>query len=435
MFIQNQDLTPQLNPPQFGLLDCNNFYVSCERVFQPTLNKAPVIVLSNNDGCVVSRSNEAKRLDIKMGVPAFKLKALIQAQKIKVFSSNYALYNDMSQRVMGALAELAPNLEIYSIDEAFLDLTGFHPNDLSSFGENLVKTIQQWTGIPVSLGMGSTKTLAKVADHIAKKNKMGSGVFKINATNREHVLAQFKIEDVWGIGKNWATKLNQRGIVNAYELSQRTYPELQKQFNKTLASTALELQGIPIHKIETIKKLKKEIMVSRSFGRMLTDYDSLREAIATHTAQAIQRLRSQHAVAKTITIFLQTNRFQQPKQPYHYDTLIELPIPSQDTRDFLKAAEQGLKQLYKSKPLAYKKAGVILREISSKGKGQIDLFSTADPKAVAQIEVLDRINRTFGKGTCRFAVEGYTKAWLGQSRDRSRAYTTCWSELPIVQAK
>ena len=418
----------------FGLLDCNNFFVSCERVFQPKLNKAPVVVLSNNDGCVVSRSNEVKALNIKMGVPLFKIKELVAAHKIRVFSSNFALYGDMSRRVMESLSELVPTLEIYSIDEAFLDLTGFSPKDLAALGKNIVKTIHQWTGIPISLGIAPTKTLSKVANRLAKKNPHYQGVVDIAELNIENVLKGLPVEEVWGIGHAWAEKLNQLGIRNAYQLSEQDPILLQKRFNRVLATTAQELKGIPVYGIEEEIPPRKQIIVSRSFGQVVTQYSDLREALATHATRALEKLRDQGSLAQSISVFVQTCRFTEPGRPYHHHITVNLPIPSQDTRVFLKAIVKALNQLFVS-GFKYKKAGVILMDISPKSSRQLDLFFESDMEEKSEVlmGLLDDVNGKVGQGSLRFALEGYQKQWRMRSLRRSPCYTTDWSQLLRVK--
>lgn len=417
----------------FGLLDCNNFYVSCERVFNPALENKPVIILSSNDGCVISRSNEAKSLGIKMGEPIFKIRNLVEQWDVKVFSSNFTLYGDLSERVMHTLTQFIPEMEIYSIDEAFLNFTGFHEKERQCLAETLVKTIFQWTGIPVSLGIGPTKTLAKIANRIAKKNKQTNGVFEVTELNVHHILNQTQIEEVWGIGRRWGYRLNQMRIQNALQLSQQNVAAIQKQFNTILASTILELKGEAVYDIETNIKPKKQIMSSCSFGKNVTDITELKEAIASHTTRSLEELREQGSIARTITVFLETNRFQTPNQEYHFQTKITLPFSSQDTKIFLKTALQGLDKIY-CKHKIYKKAGIVLSEISQEANRQLDLFYEPDINSEKRMKLLDSINYVMGKGTLRFAVEGYKKFWHPRKLNRSPRYTTDWSELLKVKA-
>lgn len=424
----------KINFPIFGLVDCNNFFVSCERVFQPRLENRPVVVLSSNDGCVISRSNEAKALKIKMGVPVFQIKELIKQHNVVVLSSNFTLYGDMSWRVMETLSKLVPAFQIYSIDEVFLDLTGFSDVALNALGKKITQTVYQCTGIPVSLGIGSTKTLAKVANHVAKKNKKYDGVFDIHYMNtqaRDDILSQFQLQDIWGVGINWAYKLNQLGIVNAGQLSKQNPLVFRKRFNSILAGTILELQGIPVQDLEEELQPRKQIMVSRSFGKIVTEFQELEQALATHITRALEKLRDQGSVAKAISIFLQTSRFCSD-EPYHHQKTIELSAPSQDTRVFLKVASRVLKSLF-CKNLNYKKAGIVLLEISSKRLCQLDLFTEREEKSEPLMTLLDQINITLGQGTVRFAVEGYQKGWGTHSLHRTPRYTTCWSELPIAR--
>ncbi len=423
---------PKEEKTTFGLLDCNNFYVSCERLFQPKLEQKPVLVLSNNDGCVVSRSNEAKALKIKMGIPVFKIKELIKQHDMKILSSNYTLYGDLSKRVMDTLQALVPALEIYSIDEAFLDLSGFNPSELDEVGKNIVATVFKWTGIPVSLGIGSTKTLAKAANYIAKNQKKTGGVFNIEGDCKHNFLAKIDISEIWGIGQRWTYQLNQLGIENAKQLSEQDPLYIQKRFNITLGTTVLELKGIPVQKIEGNPRPRKQIIVSRSFGKTITDPSELRESLSLYTTRALEKLRDQNSVAKSIQIFLQTNRFKDP-QNHHAGITLKLPIPSQNTIEFLKAAITGLNKIYDPNAY-YKKAGVILTEITDQKMSQFDFFSKSDEKATKLMALIDTVNKRMGRGVIRFGSEGFQKKWFMRSLSRSPNYTTKWSELPKVKA-
>lgn len=417
----------------FGLLDCNNFFVSCERLFVPRLAKLPVLVLSNNDGCVISRSNEVKALNIKMGAPFFKLKPIIKKHNIQVFSSNHVLYREISERIMRLLRLLVPALEVYSIDEAFLDFSGFSNGETSNFGRKIVKRITEGIGIPVSLGIGPTKTLAKIANHIAKKEDEYGGTFNILEVTQSQILSAIAVEDVWGIGPRWATQLRILGIKNAYQLSQQDPVVFQKKFNKILASIILELNGVSTFPLETKKKPKKQIMVSRSFGRTVTELREIKEALASHTTQALETLRKQGSVAQTIFVFLQTNRFSHPTNSYHHEICLNLPIATDDTKAFLKAALQGAAHLYSSNT-SYKKAGVVINKISQKNALQMDLFYPTSKKSEKMIQVLDKINTKMGQGTLKYAVDGFKKPWHMRSAFRSPCYTTCWADIPVVKS-
>ncbi len=421
------------NGPVFGLIDCNNFFVSCERLFQPRFQRTPVVVLSNNDGCVVSRSNEAKALNIKMGMPFFKIKDLIKKHNVQVFSSNFALYHSMSDKIMKYLTELVPALEIYSVDEAFLDLSGFENGERDILGRTVVKRISQGTGIPVSLGIGPTKTLAKIANHIAKKEKNHHGTFNILHAEKKVILSAISIEEIWGIGSRWAEQLRILKIENAYQLSQQDPDTFKKRFNKVLASIILELNGIVMHPLETVRKPKKQIMVSRSFGKTVTTMPELTQAIAAHTTQALEKLRRQKSMAKVITVFLQTDRFTGQDSSYHHPVTLKIPMAVDNTERFLKAALQGIQHLYLA-GLKYKKSGVIISYISQKEKEQMDIFHPRDLKAERRMVALDKINERIGPGSLRYAIEGFEKPWRMRSLYRSPCYTTCWSELPWVKA-
>ncbi len=420
-------------PAIFGLLDCNNFFVSCERVFQPSLEGRPVVVLSSNDGCVISRSNEAKALKIKMGEPIYQIKSFIHQHQVKCFSTNFPLYADFSRRVMETVAELVPAFEVYSIDEAFLDLGGLSPKEISSLGKKIIETIYRWTGIPVSLGIGPTKTLAKIANSLAKKHLQSQNIFIINEQNREHCLKQVGVEEVWGIGRQWTKKIQEMNIITAYQLNLENSEKIHRLYNKVLAATVSELQGKPIQGIETFIPPKKQIMVSRSFGRAVTDLKELKEAISFHLTRAMEKLRNQNSVAKNLTIFIQTNRFQAGFTGYYHPKNIELALPSHNTQEFLKLALVALEQLYCT-GLHYNKAGVILSDISIKGQGQFDLFENNILPASHLGEAIDVINKKMGRGTVRYAVEGFEKEWQSRSMHCSSRYTTRWNELCRVKA-
>lgn len=422
------------NKLRFGLVDCNNFYVSCESVFQPDLKNKPVVVLSNNDGCVVSRSNLAKALQIKMGIPVFKIKEIVERHKVVCLSSNYTLYAGLSARVMQTLHQLVPTVEIYSIDEAFIDLSEFKPAQVLRLAREIVTTVKQWTGVPISLGIGPTKTLAKVANRIAKTNTKYSNIYLIEERNRNISLAQTSIEDIWGIGRKWSKKIYEMGIDNAYQLSLIDAEDIRKIANKTLAFTVLELQGTSVLEIEKVISPNKQIIASRSFGKEVTELQELKESVCFHLSRAMEKLRAQGCVAKHLTVFAQTDRFKANFHGYHYPININLPLPTQDTQKLLTLAMQGVDRIY-CKGLKYKKTGVILSEISQKKQGQFDLFNEDTTKEESLMALLDEVNNKMGSGKLRFAIEGYDKRWRMKTESCSHRYTTCWSELPMVSAK
>ncbi|HXH55409.1 MAG TPA: Y-family DNA polymerase [Gammaproteobacteria bacterium] len=418
--------------PIFGLIDANNFYVSCEQVFKPSLKNKPVIVLSSNDGCVISRSTEAKALGIQMGEPIFKIRNMIKAHNVHYLSANFSLYADMSRRIMQVIAELVPSIEVYSIDEAFVDFTGIPFKNLRSLAHKIVKTLYQYTGIPTSLGISSTKTLAKVANRIVKKNVSFQNVFCLTKDIRHHWLKQTSVEAIWGVGKRWSKKLHDLNIMDAYQLSLKDPDYIKTLSNKVLASTVLELQGTPVFEIEQEIASKKQILVSRTFGKEVMELSELKEAVSTHLCLALEKLRRQESVSNSFSVFIQTDRFKEGFDNYHRQQSVELDLPSQNTQKFLKLAMSILGNLY-TKGLHYKKAGVMLSDISAKSSGQYDLFAEDNEKEENLMCVLDKINTKLGKGKIRFAVEGYKKAWEAKSYHRSPLYTTSWNELLVVK--
>lgn len=418
----------------FALIDCNNFYVSCERVFNPKLEGKPVVVLSNNDGCVVARSNEAKDLGFKMGDPIFQRKDLIRKHQVYVYSSNYRLYGDMSHRVMTLLKDFSPDYEIYSIDEIFLELTGFGSWNLTEYGKQIRHTVFKNLGIPVSVGIGPTKTLAKVANFVAKKQPSYEGVCELKS--RDHtllILAHIPIEAVWGIGRQWSVKLKEQGIVNALDLAQSNQQEIKRKFNVMLAKTVLELQGIACHHLESVAP-RKSIMVSRSFGVPIMEFNDLREAVANFATSAALKLREQHSFASGIMVFIRTNPFNKNDLQYSQSISLKFPKETDNTLWIVKTACQGLKAIFK-KGYKYKKAGTLLLDIVPNHIIQSDLFideMTINNKKL--MTVLDAVNGKYGKQTLQFAVCGYKKAWAMSQERVSPQYTTKWSDLLIAQA-
>lgn len=415
----------------FALIDCNNFYVSCERVFRPDLEHRPVVVLSNNDGCAVARSNEVKRLGIAMGAPYFEFRNLIEQHNIKVLSSNYALYGDMSRRVMSIIREFSPESEIYSIDEIFLNLKGFEHYDLVHYLKGLREKVGQWTGIPVSVGIGATKTLAKVANRIAKKDPFQGGVYQLHESDRERHLKKLDIEDVWGIGPRWSKKLRALGLSSAYELTAMDYRHIKRQFNVVLARTALELQGLSCMPLEQVEP-RQQIRVSRSFGRLISEFDPLREAVTNFAARAGEKLRNQHSLTRAILVFIKTNRFNLNQPQYQNSVVIQLPIETDDSVMLIKAAVQGLRAIY-DENYAYKKAGVMLLDIHRQTSGQTDMFTQIDvAKRKKLMSTLDDCNQLFGKKTLHLAAEGFSGKWHMRQENKTPQYTTQWHQLLLV---
>ena len=343
-----------------GLVDGNNFYVSCERLFNPSLNSRPVVVLSNNDGCIVARSNEVKKLGIKMGQSFYECQELIRKHNIAVYSSNYALYGDISNRVMTLLGHFVEEYEIYSIDESFLSFKGFQNYNLYEYGETIVKTVRQGTGIPVSLGIGETKTLAKMANKFAKKYPGYRSVCIIDSNaKREKALKLFDISDVWGIGRRQAAKLERRGVKTAYDFIRLPIRWVRKNMTVIGERTYRELLGEPCFDMELMPSSRKQICTSRSFGEMTSQYEVLAEAIANYADSCARKLRQQRSIAISIMVFIHTNHFRTDQPQYAKSIIIKLPVPSSDTREIIHYAQLGLKKIFLP-GFQYKKAGVII---------------------------------------------------------------------------
>jgi DNA polymerase V len=417
----------------FALIDCNNFYASCERLFRPDLRAKPIIVLSSGDGCVIARSNEAKALDIKMGEPYFKIQSLCHKHKVQVFSSNFTLYRDLSQRIMSIIEEAWEDVEIYSIDEAFLDLSNMNICLQEAFCLDLHKKILKCTGIPVSIGLGASKTLAKISNHIAKK-ELKTPVF--NVTHQLDWLKKIDIGDVWGIGRQWRKKLMNQGIYNAYDLTQTDVQLLKQQYNVMIMRTAMELKGISCLQIHEAAAPKKTILSSRSFNGMQTELAMLSQAISMHCHNLYEKLRTQKSLAGSITVFLRTNRFRQDLAQYAQSASIKLIIPTDDVRLLTHHAKQCLQAIYKP-GYAYKKVGVYVTELTDNSRYQGDLFTFVCEKKAKQtkafLTVLDTINQRFGKQTLHLGALGFNKKWDVKFHAKSPAYTTRWSELLKVR--
>ncbi len=418
----------------YALVDCNSFYTSCEKAFKPSLKGQPVIVLSNNDGCCVAISREAKKLGIPFGKPYFEIKDLIDRHGITVFSSNYELYGDLSQRVMDTLAHFSPNLEVYSIDEAFLRLDQLANVDYLNYGKLIKETVMQWVGIPVSVGIGATKTLAKLANDIAKNHPTAQGVFEINAANLNEVLGRQNVEDVWGIGTQKKILLNRHNIITAWQLAHAPEKWLQKNLSIVGLRTALELQGINCLSLEEIQTPKKGICSSRSFGHDVTQLSDLREAIATYVSRAAKKLRSQNSVCRLISIFIATNAFKDIPQ-YSNSMGTQLPIATDSTMELIYYAHALLDQIYKP-GFQYKKSGVMLFEISSNTAIQQNLFypTAIHEKERALMGVMDSLNQRYGANTLFVAATGIKQEWKMIRNLKSPGYTTRWDELPIAKA-
>ncbi|ARG98314.1 Y-family DNA polymerase [Legionella micdadei] len=416
----------------FALIDCNNFYASCERLFRPDLRDKPIVVLSNNDGCVIARSNEAKALGIKMGCPLFEIKALCKAHKVHIFSSNYTLYGDISHRVMSVIQENWTDVEIYSIDEAFLDLSSLPKEQHDYFCSKLQKKILKETGIPTSIGIGPTKTLAKVANHVCKK-ELKIPVF--NITHQRQWLERIEVGDIWGVGRQLAGKLMRQGIYTAFDLANSNPHWLRKQWSVVMMRIAMELRGIACHGLAEVEA-RQSIMSSKSFGQMQTDYESIAQAISSYCARACEKLRRQNLVTQYVYVFVQTNRFREDLAQYCRGMQFKLINPTDDLIIITKIAKLCLKNLFK-KGYLYKKVGVCLERLSPKNPRQMDMFNQPSSSDLARKEnlmkVFDSINNRYGHETIRLAAEGCSRHWAMRSELKSPAYTTRWSELPVVK--
>lgn len=417
----------------FALVDCNNFYASCERVFRPDFRNVPIVVLSNNDGCVIARSNEAKQLGIPMGVPAYQIKDEVRKYGIQVFSSNYTLYGDMSNRVMTILSSFTPNIEIYSIDEAFLDMNGFE--QLGVYGKHIVDTTTRWTGIPVSMGIASTKTLAKVANKFAKKYKAYQGVCLIDTEEkRVKALQMTDIGDVWGIGRRSEKKLRQEGICTAYEFTQHSRAWVRKTMTVTGERTWSELQGESCIDLELVRPEKKQICTSRAFGKTITELEDMKEAVAYYAALCAEKLREQKSFACALMVFIHTNNFREDLPQYFRNYVIQMPVPTCSTMEITKYALEALAMIFKP-GFQYKKAGVIITEIAPDDGRQMFLFDTVANREKQErlMRVVDGLNRGFTRNVLNLAVQGLDKKWNLRRELLSPCYTTDLRE--VIQIK
>lgn len=411
----------------------NNFYVSCERVFQPTLSGKPVVVLSNNDGCVIARSEEAKALGIPMGLPAFQLADLPQEQPIEVYSSNYTLYGDMSARVMTTLPQWTPDVEVYSIDEAFLKFTALSPEALSGYGQTIRTTIQQWTGIPVSIGISSTKTLAKLANRLAKRSADAKGVVVLTSPMEvQVVLAHTPIADIWGIGPGYTRRLKAHEITTALQLRDAHDRWIRQELGVVGQRIVWELRGLSYLPLERCPPPRQSLMVSRSFGRPITTLAEMREAVATYMTRAAEKLRRHYVAARVVTVFLTTNRFRDEPQ-YTNSATMPLHVATQDTGELIRYALAGIEQLFRE-GYRYKKAGVHLTELVPAHQIQAHLFDRHDRERSRRLmAAIDAINTQWGSGTVRYAAVGLQPRWRMRCVRRSPRYTTRWEELAVVR--
>ena len=414
----------------FALIDCNAFYVSCERVFNPKLNNKPVVALSNNDGCIIARSKEAKALGIKMGVPLFKVKDIVERENVTVFSSNYTLYADMSRRVMNIISEFAPSIEVYSIDEAFIELTNMNV-DYESYVRQMRKVILQYTGIPVSIGIASTKTLTKVANHIAKDDESLEGVYSlIQHKNLDQVLEDTNVADVWGVGRQLSKKLIANGIFNAKLLKNCEDAWVRKMMSVNGLKTVSELREISCLDLEETSATRKSCCTTRSFGKPLVNLDDIEQAVTTFARRATERIRGENLTASTVSVFLRTNPFDRNRY-YSNSSTTTLSYPTYDTMQIVKTALQLTKIIFREN-YKYKKAGVLLSGFYEKGTETKDLFSEARHRSPKLMSAVDQINERYGSDTIQIATECQIGKWKQKRKNCTQSYTTQLDNVLLI---
>jgi DNA polymerase V len=417
----------------FALADCNNFFVSCERVFDPRLEGIPVVVLSNNDACAISCSNEAKKLGIKVGMPVFEAEAVIRKYKIRLVSANFTLYRDLSLRISHCLQQFCPDIEIYSVDEVFMVLKERDGRDIDTLIRKMRQTVHRWTGVPMSIGVAETKTLAKLAAGYAKKEISLGGCFNLSATtpqDRDRVLSHTPVENVWGIGRQYGKWLTSRGITTALRLRDMDESSFERKAGVTGLRTVKELKGIPCISIDLDDTPRKTITCSRSFGSPVTDHRELKEAIAAFTSQAARELRYDGSLARKVTVYCRS-KSGLGNAPASDSMTISLPVPTYRDIDLISAAFTCLERIYRP-GLIYRKAGITLNDISGRDVRQTDMFAEIEHNRLDSLnEVIDRLNSRWGYGTIKYAVAGTKKRWKSLSALRSPNYTTQWNDLPI----
>lgn len=418
----------------YALADAKNFYVSCERVFQPKLEGTPVVVLSNNDGCAVARSDEAKKLGIPMGAPWFKLKDLAKKHGIVALSSNYTLYGDMSNRVVQILRMYSPRVEVYSIDESFIELDGLLGmwGTYGALGHAMRERILMWTGIPVGVGIAPTKTLAKLANHLAKKRPEFAGVCDLTVlskSERRAYYASLDVSEVWGVGRRTSEKLKGIGISTVDDLRSTPPKYLRQHFGVVMERTGNELRGVPCIEFEDVAPAKKQIVSSRSFGSLITNIEDLREAVSTYSARATDKLRKETSVCCGVHVFIETNPFREQDRQYNNGTNVSLSEPTDDVRRITSAALYGLNRIF-ARGYLYKKAGVMLLGLTPSNIRQGSLLFTPDPHSEKIMEMIDGVNKQFGRNTLHLASSGVAQPWATLFEHRTPRYTTRWDELP-----
>ena len=417
---------------KIGLVDCNSFYVSCERLFNPKIRRKPVVVLSNNDGCIISRSNEAKALGIKMGEPYFKAKDIIIKNNVNVFSSNYSLYGDLSRRVMRTLKRFNSDIEVYSIDEAFMDLSNFSDKEIEEVGKEIRSTVLKWTGIPTSIGIAKTKTLSKVANHIAKKTKAGVTSL-IGIENLDPILEKVEINDVWGVGRQLTKFYQKNGIYNAKQLKNKSNTWIKKCSNVLSSRTAMELRGISCIELEKTTSKRKSCVVSRSFGKRVENFQELKEAVASYCLNASEKLRSENLVAKALTVFVRTSPFQRNFGYYSNSKTIDFPIATNNSIETVKTAITILESIYKN-GYRYQKAGVMFSGLSDENSKENLFASEKDEKINKLMRSIDKTNFRFGRRTLSIASAGIRKKWFMKREHSSKIDTADFYSLPKIKA-
>ena len=425
-------MSSTLYTKKIALIDCNSFYVSCERLFNPKIRKLPVVVLSNNDGCIISRSNEAKALGIKMGEPYFKARNIIIKNNVQVFSSNYSLYGDISRRVMRTLKRFNSKIEVYSIDEAFLDLSNFSDKEVKDVGKEIRNTVLQWTGIPTSIGIAETKTLSKVANHIAKKQKSGV-VSLVNIKDLDPILEKVEVRDIWGVGKQLSKFYIKNGIYNAKQLKNASNTWIKKTKNVLSSRTAMELRGVPCIQIETKQAKRKSCCVSRSFGKKVEKLRELKESVTSYCLNAAEKIRSESLVCKSITVFIRTSPFQNKGIFYSNSKTIDFPIATNNSIEIVKNALEGLDLIYKD-GFKYQKAGIILSGLSDSEKGNSLFKSTKDERIKNLMQSIDNTNYRYGRSTISLASAGINKKWSMRRQYSSKIDTADFYSLPKILA-
>ncbi len=418
----------------FALVDCNNFYASCERVFQPQWKGKPVVILSNNDGCVIARSNEAKALGIPMGAPAFKYQAQFKRQKIKVFSSNYPLYGDMSNRVMSILERYTPNIELYSIDEAFLQFKGFDLFDLQKEGMKMQKQIKKWTGIPVSVGIAPSKALAKIANKIAKKFAVKTGgVYSIDTEEKRiKALKWTSISDVWGIGRQYFQQLEAIGVANAWQFSLLSDDWVRKQMSVLGLRLKKDLQGLPSIQLEEVKAPKKGIATTRSFEGNLTSFSDLEERVSTFASNCAEKMRKQQSSCQALLIFIRSDPHKKDVISYRNSCVLTLPYATNSSIILSRYAILGLRKIFKEN-IAYKKAGVMIMGLLPTEKRQLNLFENNNTKHVALMKSLDKIHKRFGPYQIKLANQDLNRTWKMKQQYLSNRFTTELKDVITVK--